>query len=270
MKPYSVETCKDLENRFASCQLDRPMRVERYDPGDLLDYEVMSISCGELSARVSLIVERFVGGGFAGQVYKVKVLAIDGMAPRLAVNHTYALKIFIPPSGLAQFFRNLLCGIGFQGSFQLQVNPAAARAGALWQTFIRRAAALRFKDENAVNEIHATLADPVLGSCGEISNWVEGRTWRLEVDDRVDLLARWERGTLDSDLAAGSPEYRHKKSFMHKGALLEHKVFTLFYNLPLTIRRKLYWERAQFEPLCIWALTVTGIDFINPIARPTL
>ncbi|HEX9839409.1 MAG TPA: hypothetical protein VGA72_08690 [Anaerolineales bacterium] len=200
------------------------MRVERYDAGDLLDYEVKSISSGELSAWVSLIVERFVGGGFAGQVYKVKLLAIDGMAPRLAVNQTYALKIFIPPSGLAQFFRNLLYGIGFQGPFQLQANPAAARAGALWQTFIRRAAALRFKDENAVNEIHATLVDSVLGSCGEISNWVEGRTWRLEVDDRVDLLARWERGTLDSDLAAGSPEYRHKKSFMHKFVDLLHEM----------------------------------------------
>jgi hypothetical protein len=200
------------------------MRVERYDPGDLLDYEVTSISSGELSARVSLIVERFVGGGFAGQVYKVTVRAIDGMASGLAVNQSYALKIFIPPSGFARFFRNLLYGIGFQGPFQLQVNPAAARAGALWQTFIRRAAALRFKDENAVNEIHATLVDYALGSCGEISNWVEGRAWRLEVDDRVDLLARWERGALDPDLAAGSPEYRHKKLFMHKFVALLHEM----------------------------------------------
>jgi hypothetical protein len=34
------------------------MRVERYDPGDLLDYNVMSISSGELSARVSLIAQK--------------------------------------------------------------------------------------------------------------------------------------------------------------------------------------------------------------------
>jgi hypothetical protein len=37
--------------------------------------------------------------------------------------------------------------------------------------------------------------------------------------------------------------------FGESGALLEHKVFTLFYNLPLTIRRKLYGERAQIEVL---------------------
>jgi hypothetical protein len=200
------------------------MRVERYDRGDLLDYQVTSISGGGQHARVSLIVERFVGGGFAGQVYQVKVLTIDGVAPTLVVDQTYALKIFIPPSGLARFFRNLLYGIGFQGPFQLQVNPAAARAGALWQTFIRRAAALRFKDENAVNEIHATLVDSVLGSCGEISNWVEGRTWRLEVDDRIDLLARWERGKLDDGVLAGSPEYRHKKSFMRDFVVLLHEM----------------------------------------------
>jgi hypothetical protein len=35
--------------------------------------------------------------------------------------------------------------------------------------------------------------------------------------------------------------------FGESGALLEHKVFTLFYNLPLTIRRKLYRERAQID-----------------------
>jgi hypothetical protein len=36
--------------------------------------------------------------------------------------------------------------------------------------------------------------------------------------------------------------------FGESGALLEHKVFTLFYNLPLTIRRKLYRERAHTCP----------------------
>jgi hypothetical protein len=36
--------------------------------------------------------------------------------------------------------------------------------------------------------------------------------------------------------------------FGESGALLEHKVFTLCYNLPLTIRRKLYRERAHTCP----------------------
>lgn len=263
MHPYSVETCKDLEKRYVFCQLHRPLRVERYDAGDLLDYEVMSIPFRGESSRVSLLVERFVGGGFAGQVYKVKVLAVDGEPTTLAVNQTYALKIFIPPSGLALIFRNLLYGIGFQGPFQLQINPAAARAGALWQKFIQRAAALRFGDEKAVNQIHATLVDLSLGSCGEISGWVEGRTWRLEVDDHVDLLARWERGELDDELIAGSPEYRHKKSFMHDFVDLLHEMgahefarqyeWSTWKSQPNVLKRL----EAEHDPAC----GLTAVDF---------
>ena len=82
----------------------------------------------------------------------------------------------------------MLFGIGFQGPFQLQTNQAAARAGALWQKFFRRGAKIRFGDEKTVVDIHATFTDPDLGSCGEISEWIEGRTWRLEVDDNLDAL----------------------------------------------------------------------------------
>jgi hypothetical protein len=41
--------------------------------------------------------------------------------------------------------------------------------------------------------------------------------------------------------------------FGESGALLEHRVFTLFYNLPLSIRRKLYRERSQNEVLRVGA-----------------
>jgi hypothetical protein len=200
------------------------MHRERYDAGDVLDYEVRSVSPDAGYLRMSVLVEKFVGGGFAGQVYRVRVLDLDGQSSTLKADQTYALKILIPPSGLALFFRNLLYWIGFQGSFQLQINSEAARAGALWQKFIRRAAALRFDDERAVNDIHGTLVDQTLGSCGEISDWVEGRTWRLEVDDHVELLARWERGQLPEEAVTGSPEYRHKKTFMHEFVDLLHEM----------------------------------------------
>jgi hypothetical protein len=221
---FSVDVCKDLEQRFASYQLARPMRVERYDAGDLLEYEITPLSPGHACARVSLLVERFVGGGFAGQVYKVKVLSVTGPQITFSADKSYALKVFLPPSTVALLFRNLLYGIGFQAPFQLQVNPAAARAGALWQTFIHRAAAIRFRDEKAVNQIHGTLVDTSLGSCGEISDWVEGRNWRLEVNDHIDLLARWEKGKLSDHAAVGSPEYRYKKSFMHEFVKLLHEM----------------------------------------------
>jgi len=224
MTLYSVDVCKDLEQRFASCQLARPIHVERYDEGDLLEYEMAPILPGSGCKRVSLLVERFVGGGFAGQVYKVRVLSVTGPQTTFLADKSYALKIFIPPSTTALFFRNLLYLIGFQAPFQLQVNPAAARAGALWQTFIHRAAAIRFGDEKAVNQIHGTLVDRLLGSCGEISGWVEGRNWRLEVNDRIDLLNRWEKGQLGDDVEVGSPEYRHKKSFMYEFVNLLHEM----------------------------------------------
>jgi hypothetical protein len=200
------------------------MRLERYDAGDLLEYEMEPVLPGSGCARVSLLVEGFVGGGFAGQVYKVRVLSVTGPQTTLTLDKSYALKIFIPPSKVALFFRNLLYAIGFQAPFQLQVNPAAARAGALWQTLIHRAAAIRFGDEKAVNQIHGTLVDTSLGSCGEISDWVDGRNWRLEVDDRIDLLTRWAKGKLREDVEVGSPEYRHKKSFMHEFVNLLHEM----------------------------------------------
>lgn len=210
--------------RFTACGLERSLHVERYDAGDILEYEIMPVAVGVACARVSLRIEEFIGGGFAGQVYKIRILDVDGGPPALKTNQIYALKIFIPPSRLARLFRDILYGIGFQGSFQLQVNPAAARAGALWQVFIQRAAAVRFRDEKAVNRIYGTLVDHNLGSCGEISDWVEGRTWRLEVDDRVDLLSRWERGKQDLEECPRSPEYRAKKSFMRAFVDLLHEM----------------------------------------------
>jgi hypothetical protein len=75
---YSVKLCRRLRERFRECALRRPFRTERYDPGELLDYEVTPVDTIEGGCRVRLEVESFVGGGFAGQVYKVKVRSCSG------------------------------------------------------------------------------------------------------------------------------------------------------------------------------------------------
>ncbi len=212
-KDYSVEVCKELEARYRAANLHRPMRISRYDAGDELTYEVSGIVRPE-TARVYLTVEKFIGGGFAGQVYRVRLTRIEGAIEDLEVGGIYAVKILIPPSGFSRLFRDALYWVGFQGPFQLQVNPAAARAGGLWQKFIRRAAKIRFGDENAVVDIYATFVDETLGSCGELREWVEGRTWRLEVDDRLDLLRQRRRGGKVDEREIGSPEYRAKRRFM--------------------------------------------------------
>jgi len=218
---YSVEVCRELEDIFHRAQLHRPMRISRYDAGTELTYDVSGFG-QEGTARVRLVVEKFVGGGFAGQVYYVKIAGIEGAIEGLVEGRAYAMKILIPPSGFSRLFRNLLYRVGFQGPFQLQVNPAAAKAGALWQKFIRRGAKIRFGDESAVRDIYATFVDDKLGSCGELSEWIEGRTWRLEVDDRLDLLTQWRRGKVANEQQVGSPEYRTKRRFMSEFVELLH------------------------------------------------
>jgi len=224
------------------------MRLGRYEPGTQLQYEVTSVAQGS-GAEVKLVVDEFVGGGFAGQVYRVKLLDIQGEpVDGLEAGGVYAMKILVPPSRFSLLFRNVLYWIGFQGPFQLQVNPAAARAGALWQKFIRRAAKYRFGDDRAVADIYATFVDQRLGSCGELSEWVDGRTWRLEVDDRMDLLKRWCRGkVLDASAEAqlGSPEYRAKRRFMREFVRLLYDVGAYEFA------RQYEWSTCKSQPNCL-------------------
>ncbi|GAI41809.1 unnamed protein product, partial [marine sediment metagenome] len=128
---------------------------------------------------------------------------------------------------------------------QLQTNPAAVRAGALWQKFIRRGAKIRFADERVVVNIHVTFVDDKLGSCGELSEWIEGRTWRLEVDDHLDSLKRWSRGKKVNADGLGSPEYRAKKQFMAGFVKLLHDMGG--YELA----RQYEWLTCKSQPNCL-------------------
>ncbi len=221
--------------------------IERYEAGTVLTYDIKGVTQRN-RASVSLVVDKFVGGGFAGQVYRVKILDIeseDGAIEGLKVGGIYAIKILIPPSNFSRLFRNVLYWIGFQGPFQLQVNPFAARAGALWQKFIRRGAKIRFGEESAVVDIYATFVDEKLGSCGELSEWVEGRTWRLEVDDRLDSLKRWIKGKKVDPEKLGSPEYRAKYEFMHQ--FVEH----LHQMGAHEFARQYEWSTWKSQPNCL-------------------
>ncbi|MAE71814.1 MAG: hypothetical protein CME06_15255 [Gemmatimonadetes bacterium] len=239
---------EELRGRISTADLHRSARVDRYDPGDELVYDAEAVIGAERggSGTIRLVVERFVGGGFAGQVYKVRVLdvaggEIDGISP----GSSYAIKILIPPSGGALLFRNVLYGIGFQGPFQLQSNPAAARSGALWQKFIRRGASIGLAEEGAVNDIHATFIDTTLGSCGELSDWVDGRTWRLEVDEHLDYLKRWRQGKPVPPEKLGSDEYRAKKVFMAEFVTLLHEMGAHEFA------RQYEWSTCKSQPNCL-------------------
>ena len=210
----SLDIPGQLKELFHEQKLHRPLRVQRYESGQRLSFEMEAIDPAQkMGAEIEVV--RFVGGGYSGQVYKVKILRIERGQESwegLRAGGTYALKIFIPPGTMSRWIRNLIYALGFQGPFSLRVNPAAVRAGALWQRFIRRGAQLRFGSEGAVANVLATFIDPNLGSCGEISEWIEGRTWRLEVDDNLYSRLRWKPGQPGSGL--NSPEYRAKKAFL--------------------------------------------------------
>jgi len=221
---YSIKACRMLGQLFQSQNIFRPQRIKRYDPGTELSYEIKGVAPAR-TGRITLEVEKFVGGGYAGQVYKVRALAVEapgGPLESLDVGHSYAMKIFIPPSGLAKLFRSIIYAIAFQGPFSLQVNPAAVRAGALWQKFIRRGARIRIGSEDAVVNILATFVDPALGSCGEISEWIEGRMWSFEADDNLDARLKWKVGDPGDKL--GSPEYRAKRTFLKRFVQLMHEM----------------------------------------------
>jgi GNAT superfamily N-acetyltransferase len=221
---YSVQTCRQLEEIFRSQKIIRPFRIQRYDPGTELSYEIKGIVPARIG-RVKLEVEDFIGGGYAGQVYRVKALDIeapDGPLEGIKSGQSYAMKIFVPAKGFQKWFRNFIYSFSFQGHFSPQVNPDAARTGALWQKFIQRGAKLKFSSESEVINILATFVDPALGSCGEISEWVEGRMWRFEVDDNLDARLRWKVGKSGEGL--GSPEYRAKRAFMANLLQLMHEM----------------------------------------------
>ena len=244
---YSVEVINELEKAFQAAALHRPMRVERYEAGTELIYHVTGVAQAN-EAPVHLVVDKFIGGGFAGQVYRVKILEIDsrtGPIDGIEAGKVLAMKILVPPSAFSELFRNMLYWVGFQGPFQLQVNPEAARAGALWQKFIRRGAKIRFGDESTVVDIYATFEDPRLGSCGELSEWVNGRTWRLEVDERVDLLKRWVKGREVDPERLGSPEYRAKREFMHNFVELMHDMGGHEFA------RQYEWSTCKSQPNCL-------------------
>jgi len=243
---YSVDICNKLCEKFHATNLHRPQRIARYDAGAELVYEITEVS-GANKAEVRLVIEKFVGGGFAGQVYRVKVAEISSQdsVGGIEAGGVYAMKILIPPSTFSRLFRNALYWVGFQGPFQLQCNRSAARAGALWQKFIRRAAKIRFGDENAVVDIHATFIDHNLGSCGELSEWIDGRTWRLEVDDRMDLLKAWRKGRKVDQQQLGLPEYRAKRRFMADFVKLLHDVGANEFA------RQYEWSTCKSQPNCL-------------------
>jgi len=237
-KSYSSEVCRRLGKMADAAHLLRPRRVTRHEAGEVLELDLTGVAPA-WRGRAAFEIERYVGGGFAGQVYRARLIRLDWReddpgGPPLEVGSAYALKMFVPWSRFGRSFRNFLYGLGFQAPFGLQTNPQAARACALWHTFIRRGAAEVLGSARAVVEVHATFQDPTIGSMGEVLEWVDGRVWRLEVNERLldrvpDGLGGELPGAADAPAtpsgaapADGVTEYQAKRDFMARLVRLFH------------------------------------------------
>ena len=224
---YSSPTCRHVAAVVDQADLLRPRRVTRHEAGDVLELDLVGVAPA-WKGRARFELEAYVGGGFAGQVYRARLIHFAwsgeaGAETPLAVGHAYAVKIFVPWSRFGRFFRNTLYAVGFQAPFGLQVNASAVRACALWHKLIRRAAADRLGSEAAVVDVHATFFEPALGSMGEVLEWVDGRTWHLEVDDRLFARPGKKYGP-PADAAPPETEYEAKRDFMRRLVGLFHDV----------------------------------------------
>ena len=257
-----MDVREELGERYAACELLRPLARDRHDPGDRLELELLGVVPAR-RGRAVLEVERFVGGGFAGQVYRTRLLSLEaeeGPLAGLEIGRTYAAKVLLPPSIFSLTFRNFLFFLAYQGPFLAACHPAAVRTGVLWQKLIRRAAARRFGDEAAVCDTFATFFDPELRAFGEVNEWVEGRTWKLEVDDR--LFSRWD---FDGEPPVDHPsgELVHKRRFMARLVALLHEM-----GAP-ELARQYEWWTCKSQPNALKRLGrsespaagLTAIDF---------
>jgi len=246
MKPeYSRQIVRQLEDAAFAAEPLRPYKRSRFEPGDQLELEITGV-VPAVTARVRFEFMKFVGGGFAGQVYQIEIKELiceAGDVAGLEVGGTYALKILVPPSRFSKTFRNLTYWLAYQGPFSAQVNPAANRVGVLWQKLIRRGAKIRLGRENAVVDTYATCYVPELHSFAEINEWVPGRTWLYEIDDKV-----FERGRIDLDSSNSELEEAASREFLGKRVFM-HRLVRLFHEMGAPeLARQYEWWTAKSQP----------------------
>lgn len=242
-KAYSSELCKQLELAANPPQLNIRHRPARYENGTVLPVEITGVFPA-VQGKAELTIDKFLGGGFAGQVYRCKLSRLDlpEPVPGLDENKLYAVKIVIPPSAFSRWFRNTTYWLAFQGPFSAQVNLGACRAGLLWQKLIRRAARIQFGRETAVKDAYASFWDPNLNAYGEITEWIEGRMWRLEADGQITRRFDWKHVNLTE---TGSPEYVDKRRFMRGMVELMHEM-----GAP-EFARQYEWATMKSQPNCM-------------------
>jgi len=265
---YSLEVCNRLRQEVNKANLVRSYPPSRYDTGDVLRLNLTAV-CPDEKTMATFVIEKFVGGGFAGQVYRVKLLEIEQTNSSttfsdLKVGNYYAIKILIPPSSFSHSFRNLIYWIAYQGPFAAQTHYSAARVGVLWQKLIRRAAKKYLGSEDAIVDTYATFYDHSMDSFGEVNEWVTGRNWKFEIDDEIFKRKKWKKlDKFPDDGTVQSPEYLSKRKFMADLVKLLHDM-----GAP-ELARQYEWSTMKSQPNALKRTElsnsnydgVTAIDF---------
>jgi hypothetical protein len=242
---YSSDLCKQLAATAGDPQLHIKHRPVRYENGTVLQVGITGVFPA-IGGKAELTVDKFLGGGFAGQVYRCKLTGLELPSgchiPGLETGTLYAVKIVIPPSAFSRWFRNTTYWLAFQGPFSSQVNLGACRAGLAWQKLVRRAGLVKFGRETAVKDAYASFWDANLNAYGEITEWVEGRMWHLEADDDISKRFDWKNVPLEN---TGSPEYVDKRRFMRDMVELMHEM-----GAP-EFARQYEWSTMKSQPNCM-------------------
>ncbi len=240
--PDSTSLIASLTQRIRNLGLLLPYRKDRYEAGTVLELD-LTTAWPETKCKGRFRIEKFVGGGFAGQVYRCGYEGGDNLeaaeAAGLYIDQKYAVKILVPPSRFAAGFRNFVYGIAFQAPFSAQVLQSACRSGLLWPKVLRLAAQAEFGRSDAIADTYASFYDANFGAFGEVREWVEGRGWRLEADLQPALRKEWR--TIDAR-ETGSPEYVAKRQFMHRLVTMMHQM-----GAP-ELARQYVWSTCKSQP----------------------
>jgi len=195
------------------------LRPGGYDPGDVVSARVKDID--EVEHQAQFEIEKYCGGGFAGQVYRARLVSCDDTW--LPLGSAVALKFFSPRSGFRRFFRDILYFLSFQGPFPHQYNEASVRTGLYLTRALRWVSQVEFGSECHINDCHGTFWDDHICAFAEVQEWVEGRITDPEVDSGI--LTRWRHnrrvrrarraGTASELLLESTGEIAAKKAFMN-------------------------------------------------------
>lgn len=221
MSAYSSALCRDLQQTAQEQNLLRPLHLTRHEPGTDVKLDLGGI-WPPWHGLGLFRIDAWAGGGVTGQVYKATLLATDEAdeaEPPVEIDRAYALRVFVPWSRPARWARNAVHALAFQAPYALQGNADAVRAVGLWHKIIRRASSYWFGDERIVADAYAMFHDETLGSLGLVLEWVEGRTWQIELDPHLfngngKIAAAQKPSAGEPSPSACLTEYAAKKAFM--------------------------------------------------------